>query len=154
MRETVLAVVLGGSPSRNRTAVGAVARFWQTLSPARRKKLKVYWVLADRRIEVPEVHIPSEWLCLDELEDRGLLPDLWLALDADALPPMARAQGIVLAEAPARHAGLWKGVIRLTPRQSASAAALAEALAWVYDDPGLKEMMRRRRAAFQSNAAS
>lgn len=135
-------------------AAEAVARFYQTLSPGRRRKLKVHWVVPERRMHLPEVRIPSKCVYLDELEQGDLQPDLWLVMDPDTLPPLAREEGIVLMALPARKAGVWRGVINLPVRSGESASELAEAISWVYDDPGLKEMMRRRRAAIHSNATS
>ncbi len=154
MRETVLAVVLGSSPKQNRTAVGAVERFYEVLSPGRRKRLKVKWVVSDRGIPIPEIHIPSVSLYSDELEEVNLQPDLWLALDPDALPPQARKEGVVLTAVSARKPGMWNGIINLPVHHAESASELAEALSWVYDDPGLKEMIRRRQARKRSNSVS
>ncbi len=154
MRETVLAVVLGASPSQNRTAVSAVERFYEALSPGRRKRLKVNWVISGRDIPMPEMHIPSVSLYSDELEHGDLRPDLWLALDPDALPPLAREEGVVLTAVSARKPGVWNGIINLPVHHAESVPELAEALSWVYDDPGLKEMIRRRRAGKRSNSVS
>ncbi len=148
MRETVVSVVLGSSEASNLIAGKAVQLFYRSLSRARQRKLRVQWVVVpDRDRPISELQLPvlprSEVVSLAAAAEA----DLWLVLHPEHMALFETRGGVVVTTAPIPGRTLAKGVIRVgTSNGMGTAEELAHALRLIYDDPGLKEMMRRQRA--------
>lgn len=151
MRETVVSVLLGSSEATNRVAGKAIQLFYRSLSRARQRKLRVQWVVvSDGDRSVLKLQLPAaprgEVVSLAAAAEA----DLWLVLQPEHMQLFETCTGVVVTTAPIPGRTLAKGIIRVGRSDGmGTAEELAHALRLIYDDPGLKEMMRRQRTQLQ-----